>query len=122
LDSIVEELCTLAAHAESPPVLSQPHLVEFGFFPSGSGGPEEGPKSADKSEINLGRKIPERLEVLWLETVHKVHGRDEARLGGAAAHEESIRVMGRGVKRLHYTAMQCNLGCEICKMQITYSL
>ena len=106
---------------KSPSVLPQSRLVKFRFFLCGCSGPEEGPEGADEGEVDLGGEIPERLEVLRSKAVNKIHGGNESCFGGVADHEEAVCVMVGG-KRLDNPAVERDLGGEVGKVEISYSV
>jgi len=69
----VEELGALAADAERPAVLAQARFVEVGLFLRRRRRPQQPAERPDQREVDLRREVPERLQVLWLQPVHKVH-------------------------------------------------
>ena len=54
-----------------------------------------------------------------VQTVDEIHGGDKARFGGVAAHEEAVRIVGRGIEGLHDAAVQGDFCGEVGEVEIT---
>lgn len=120
LHCVVEELGALTADGQRPPVLAKARLVEVCFLLGGRGRPEQAAESANESEIDLGSEVPVRLKVLRLQPIYEVHGGDEARLSSGAAYIHKIRVCRCRIEGLHNPAVQRDLSCEVCEMEVSF--
>ncbi len=97
-DGEIEKRGTLAAHAQRPPILLQPGLVEFGFFSGGRGGAQEAAESADQSKVDLGGEVPEGLQLLRLQSVDEFHRGYQASLGRGATDVMEIGIGAAGAE------------------------
>lgn len=56
--------------------------------------------------------------MLGAKPVDKVHGGDKASLGGRAANMREVAVRACGIEGADDTAMECDFGCKVCKVEM----
>lgn len=108
----------LATDSQRPFVLTQSCLVELSLFLGFRCGPEQAAECTDDGEIDLRCKIPEGLKMFRSKAVHKLNRRDQASFSCFAADVLKRSISGERVERANDTAMKCDLGNKVCKVQI----